>query len=204
EAAYKKNAYHRDVLYNLSIMYLNGDKYDKAIPVVRGLVSVDPSNGENYRLFTIAYANEQKAFNEKIKAYNAKAKGTKVAKQQKAFEDTARFYFDSAKAVADSALRYNNLAEAFPVKVQFNEFSSQDDKSTLGGSIANNSDQPQTYSMKVDFLDATGKTVSTQTANVGPVAPGQTGKFSVTGAGPGIAAFRYAPLIDPSTVKPKS
>jgi tetratricopeptide (TPR) repeat protein len=204
EAAYKKNAYHRDVLYNLAIMYLNADKYSQVVPVVRQLVSVDPSNGENYRLFTIAYANEQKGFNEKIKSYNALAKKAKLPKAVKAYEDSARFYFDSAKSVADSALKYNNIAEGFPVKVSFNEFSTTDDKSTLGGTVSNNSDQTQTYSVKVDFLDASGKTISSQTATVGPVAAGQSGRFSVTASGAGIAAFRYAPLVDPATVKPKS
>jgi tetratricopeptide (TPR) repeat protein len=204
EAAYKKNPYHRDVLYNLAIMYLNGDKYDKVVPVVRQLVSVDPSNGENYRLFTIAYANQQKGFNERIKAYNALAKKAKTPKSAKAYEDSARFCFDSAKAVADSALRYNNLAEGFPVKVTFNEFSNQEDKSTLAGSVSNSTDQTQTYTVKVDFLDVGGKTISSQTATVGPVAAGQSGRFSVTGAGAGIAAFRYAPLVELSTIKPKS
>lgn len=204
EAAYKKNAYHRDVLYNLAIMYLNGDKYSQAVPVVRQLVAVDPSNGENYRLFTIAYANEQKGFNEKIKAYNALAKKAKLPKSIKAYEDSARIFFDSAKAVADSALRYNNIAEGFPLKVTFNEFMTQDDKATLGGSVSNSSDQTQTYSVKVDFLDASGKTINSQTATVGPVAAGQSGRFSVTGTGAGIAAFRYSPLVDPATIKPKS
>lgn len=204
EAAYKKNAYHRDVLYNLAIMYLNGDKYSQAVPLVRQLVAVDPSNGENYRLFTIAYANEQKGFNEKIKAYNALAKKAKLPKSIKAYEDSARIFFDSAKAVADSALRYNTIAEGFPLKVTFNEFMTQDDKATLGGSISNSSDQTQTYSFKVDFLDATGKTVNSQTTTVGPVSAGQSGRFSVTGTGAGIAAFRYAPLVDPATIKPKS
>lgn len=204
EAAYKKNPYHRDVLYNLAIMYLNGDKYAQVIPVVRDLVAVDPSNGDNYRLFTIAYANEQKGFNEKIKSYNALAKKAKLPKTVKAYEDSARFFFDSAKAVADSALKYNTVAEGFPMKVAFNEFSTQEDKSTLGGTITNSSDQPQTYAMKVDFLDATGKVVSSQTTSVGPVPPGQSGRFSVTGTGAGVAAFRYAPLVDISTIKPKS
>jgi tetratricopeptide (TPR) repeat protein len=204
EAAYKKNAYHRDVLYNLAIMYLNGDKYAKVVPVVRELVAVDPSNGENYRLFTIAYANEQKGFNEKIKSYNALAKKAKLPKTVKAYEDSARIFFDSAKAVADSALKYNNIAEAFPMKVTFNEFSTQEDKSTLGGSIMNNTEQAQTYTVKVDFLDATGKVVTSQTATVGPVAPGSSGRFSVTGSGASIAAFRYAPLVDVATIKPKS
>lgn len=204
EAAYKKNAYHRDVLYNLAIMYLNGDQYAKVIPVVRNLVSIDPSNGDNYRLFTIAYANEQKGFNDKIKSYNALAKKAKLPKAVKAYEDSARFYFDSAKAVADSALKYNTIAEGFPMKVAFNEFSTQEDKSTLGGTVTNSTDQPQTYTMKVDFLDVNGKVVNSQTATVGPVAPGQSGTFSVSGTGVGIAAFRYGPLVDVSTIKPKS
>ena len=203
EAAYQKNKYHRDVLYNLAIMYLNGDKYDRAIPVVRELVAVDPSNGENYRLYTIAFANEQKGYNEKIKAYNALVKAAKTPRAKKAYDDSARVYFDSAKAVADSALKYNAMAEAFPVKVVFTEFSSQEDKSTLGGTVTNSSDQAQTYSVKVEFLDVSGKVISAQTATVGPVAPGQSGKFSVTAAGPGIAAFKYAPLVDVSTLKPK-
>jgi predicted Zn-dependent protease len=204
EAAYKKNPYHRDVLYNLAIMYLNGDKYSKVVPVVRELVAVDPSNGENYRLFTIAYANEQKGFNEKIKSYNALAKKAKLPKGIKAYEDSARFYFDSAKAVADSALKYNQIAEGFPLKVTFNEFSTQEDKSTLGGSVSNSSGQPQTYTVKVDFLDVSGKTISSQTTTVGPVAAGQSGKFTVTAPGAGIAAFRYAPLVDLATIKAKS
>lgn len=204
EAAYKKNAYHRDVLYNLAIMYLNGEKYPKAVPIVRELVAVDPSNGDNYRLFTIAFANEQKGFNDKIKAYNALAKKAKLPKAIKAYEDSARFYFDSAKAVADSALKYNTIAEGIPMKVGFNEFSQTEDKATLGGTIANTTDQSQTYTMKVDFLDINGKVVTSQTTTVGPVAPGQGGHFSVTGTGAGIAAFRYAPLVDVSTIKPKS
>jgi tetratricopeptide (TPR) repeat protein len=204
EAAYKKNPYHRDVLYNLAIMYLNGDKYDKVGPVVRELVSVDPSNGENYRLFTIAYASRAKGFNEKIKSYNALAKKAKLPKSIKAYEDSARVYFDSAKASNDSALKYNNIAEAFPMKVTFSEFSTTDDKSTLAGTIANSTDQTQTYTMKVDFLDVGGKTIATQTATVGPVAAGQSGRFSVTAPGAGIAAFRYAPLVEVSAIKPKS
>ncbi|MFL5615597.1 MAG: FxLYD domain-containing protein [Gemmatimonadaceae bacterium] len=204
EAAYKKNPYHRDVLYNLAIMYLNGDKYSKVIPVVRELVTVDPSNGENYRLFTIAYANEQKGFNDKIKNYNALAKKAKLPKGIKAYEDSARFFFDSAKAVADSALKYNTVAEGFPVKVTFSEFSTTDEKSTLAGSVNNSSDQTQTYTVKVDFLDTSGKVLSSQTTTVGPVAAGQTGRFSVNATGAGVAAFRYAPLVDPSTIKPKS
>ena len=53
------------------------------------------------------------------------------------------------------------------------------------------------------WLDASGKTINSQTATVGPVSAGQSGRFSVTGTGAGIAAFRYTPLVDPATIKPK-
>lgn len=204
EAAYKKNPYHRDVLYNLALMYLNGNQSEKAVPMVRELVGVDPSNGENFRLFTFAFANLQKGHNEQIKKYNELKKGAKTPRAQKAYDDSARTYFELAKPMTDSALKYNALADAFPVKVQFSEFTSNDEKTTLGGTISNNTDQSQTYTLKVDFLDLGGKVIMSQTATVGPVAGGQTGRFSVQGAGAGIAAFKYAPLVDPNTVKPKT
>jgi hypothetical protein len=90
------------------------------------------------------------------------------------------------------------------MKVTFNEFSTPGDTATLGGSISNSTEQSQTYTMKVDFLDVTGKAIASQTATVGPVAAGQSGRFRVSAAGPGIAAFRYAPLVDVTTIKPKS
>ena len=213
EAAYKKNAYHRDVLYNLAIMYMNEDQYVKAVPVVRQLIAIDPANGENYRLFTIAYANEQKTYSAKNKSYVETAKklekktDAKSAKLYKAYVDSARFYFDSARFVSDSALRYNTIAEGLPVKVQFNQFTSAEDKSTLGGTVANSSDQSQTYTIKFEFLDATGKTIATETATVGPVAAGQSSPFKVTAAAANAAAFKYtitSPVIDPYSLKPKS
>lgn len=213
EAAYKKNPYHRDVLYNLAIMYMNEDQYAKAVPVVRQLVAIDPSNGDNYKLFTISYANEQKRFSARNKVYVDTAKklekktDAKSARLLKAFADSARFYFDSAKFVSDSALRYNTIADGLPVKVQFNQFAPAEDKTTLGGTVSNGSDQSQTYTIKFDFLDLSGKTIASETATVGPVAAGQSAPFKVTGTGAGIAAFKYAitsPTIDPYSIKPKS
>jgi tetratricopeptide (TPR) repeat protein len=204
EAAYKKNPYHRDVLYNLALMYLNGNQTEKVVPMVRELVAVDPSNGDNFRLFTFAFANIQKTHNEQIKKYNDLKKNAKTPRAQKAYDDSARTFFELAKPMTDSALKYNALADAFPMKVTFSEFTSAEDKTTLGGSIANNTDASQTYTLKVDFLDMSGKVITSQTATVGPVSGGQAGRFSVQGTGAGIAAFKYAPLVDPNTVKPKS
>ncbi|HKO16619.1 MAG TPA: FxLYD domain-containing protein [Gemmatimonadaceae bacterium] len=204
EAAYQQNPYHRDVLYNLAIMYLNDNQQSKSLPVIAKLISVDPSNGDNYKLYTFAYADLQKSWAAINKRVVAKANAAKDAKTRKIYADSAKLSGDSVRAVTDLALKNNLLAENFPMKVTFNEFSSSDSSSTLGGTIQNNTDQAQTYTMKVDFLDKSGKVVNSQTATVGPVAPKQSGTFKVTGTGTGVAAFRYAPLVDPSTIKPKS
>lgn len=194
QAAYQLNPYHRDVLANLAIMYVKQDSGDKALPYVKKLVEVDPSNGENYRLFAYAYAAMQKRLMAENRAYGQKANSTKNARLKRQLIDSARISNDSIRAVTDLALKYNNMADSLPVKVAFTEFTPKDSGTTLGGTITNNSDKQQTYTLKVDFLDKSGNVVSSQTATVGPVAPHADGKFSVTGTGAGITAFKYAPL----------
>ena len=205
EAAYQQNPYHRDILYNLAIMYLNSDQQEKAIPVINKLIAIDPSNGENYRLYTFAYADLQKKWAAINKRVVAQANSTKNSiKLRKIYADSAKLSGDSVRAVTDLALKNNLLAENFPVKVTFSEFSTTDSSATLGGTVQNNTDQQQTYALKVDFLDKSGNVINSQTATVGPVAPQQSGTFRVSGKGSGVAAFRYAPLVDPSTIKAKS
>ncbi len=196
KSAYAKNAYHRDVLYNLAIMYIKSGKDADAIPLIRQLVNVDPSNGENYRLFTFAYANMQKGLNAQGKAWadkNTKAPARDI-KLKKLTADSANHYYAQAKSATDSALKYNDLADKAPAKVLFTEFTPHEDKTTLSGTITNNTDAAKSYTIKVEFLDKDGKVVSTQEATVGPVNPKATGRFSVTGTGTAIAAFRYAPV----------
>ena len=44
EAGYKVNPSHRDVLYNLARLYILDNANTKALPLVRQLIAVDPSN----------------------------------------------------------------------------------------------------------------------------------------------------------------
>ena len=46
-----------DGLYNLARMQILNRQYDKAIATTDKLVSVDPSNPDNYKLYVIAYAS---------------------------------------------------------------------------------------------------------------------------------------------------
>jgi predicted Zn-dependent protease len=208
EAARTVNPYHRDVLYNLSRLYLLDSSYAKGITVARSLIQVDPSNPDNYQLLAIGYAAIQKHYGTQQKDYEAHSKAlgqrantSKTASVVKAAIDSAsrlnpfiKAYGDSTKIAVDSALKYQQLMTSLPVKVSFTEFTPSESKVTLGGTVLNQSDAAKSYTMKIEFLDKSGNVVNTQDVAVGPVQPHQSANFSATGTGAGIIAFRYAPL----------
>ncbi len=209
EAARLANPYHRDVLYNLSRLYLLDSAYAKGLPYARDLLKVDPSNPDNYQLVAIAYASIKKGYDATEKVYEAKAKAygdrankSKSALVIKAAVDSAarvnpliKAYGDSAKTAVDSALKYNELMMKLPARVSFNEFMQAADKATLGGNVLNQTDVARSFDLKIEFVDKAGNVVSSQTVSVGPVAPHESAPFQTTGTGAGIAAFRYAPLM---------
>ena len=209
EAARAVNPYHRDALYNLARLYMLDSAYSQGIPVVRQLLSVDPSNPDNYQLIAIAYAAQQKAYTAKQRAADstAKALGRKAgdpkasaAAKRVAIDSAARIqkvinsYADSAKTVLDSALKYNNMITSIPARVVFNEFSPGDGKITLGGQITNQTDAARSFTLKIDFLDKSGNVVSSQSVDVPAVEPKRSKPFRAEGTGAGIVAFRYAPI----------
>ncbi len=208
EAARAVNPYHRDVLYNLSRLYLLDSNFTKGIETASTLVKVDPDNPDNFQLLAVGYGSIKKGYDTKQKEYEAKAKvygdranKSKVASVVKANIDSAakvnpliKAYADSSKSAIDSALKYQT-AMALPVRVTFTEFTTAaDGKTTLGGSITNQSDAAKSYTIKLEFIDKAGNAVTTQDVAVGPVAAHERASFKATGTGAGIVAFRYAPL----------
>lgn len=208
EAAYTVNPYHRDVLYNIARLYLLDSAYAKGIDYARKLVAVDPSNPDNYQLLVIGYGSIKKGYDAKLHDYEAKAKAygqvantSKNARVVKANVDSAarinpfiKAYTDSSKVSIDSALKYNDLMTKLPARVAFSEFTPAADKTTIGGSVTNETDAARTFSIKIEFLDKAGNVVTTQNVTTESVAPHQSAKFSATGTGAGIVAFRYAPI----------
>jgi len=166
EAGLKKNPYYRDGLFNLAVTYLQSGQLDKMPPVMERLVVVDPNNPENYRVL--------------VNYYQEKVKGEKVAATK--------------KILSDSVLKYYKLFSEPAAKVTFNLFSHDGAKHTLAGTIENLSPAAKTYTLKVDFLDATGNTVATQEATVGAVDPKASKPFRMTVEKEGVAAFKYAPV----------
>jgi tetratricopeptide (TPR) repeat protein len=207
EAAYSVNPQHRDVLYNLTRLYIVDSAYRKSLPYARQLVKVDPSNPDNYQLLAIAYAQIKKEYDAKEKTYEAKSKElgqrantSKSAAVQKAAIDSVgkivapliKAYADSAKSSVDSAIKYNTMN--LPVRVEFTEFTPSEAKTSLGGKVTNQTDAPKSVTLKIEFVDKTGNVVSTQDVPVGPIAAKASAPFTAAGTGAGIVAFRYGPI----------
>jgi tetratricopeptide (TPR) repeat protein len=206
EAAYAVNPQHRDVLYNLTRLYIVDSAYRKSLPLAQKLVTVDPSNPDNFQLLAIAYSQIKRDYDVKVKGYEAKAKElgqrantAKSAAVQKAAIDSAarltpliKAYSDSAKISVDSAIKYNTIT--LPVKVEFTEFTPTDAKTSLAGRVTNQSDAAKTLTLKIQFVDKAGNVVSTQDVPVGPIAPKASATFTAAGTGAGIVAFRYGPI----------
>ena len=187
-AALEQNRFQRDALNNLAATQMQLKQYEPMVPIAQRLVEVDPANPDNYLFLAIAYQGV--------------ANATKNPAQK--------------KALTDSLLKYNRLANEMPVKVTFTEFSRGETKTALAMSVENlaktaaapartgtrpaagarpaaaaSAAGPKTFPIKIEFLDQTGNVVDTQDVSVGPVAPGATSQAKVEANKPGIVAFRY-------------
>lgn len=209
EAARTVNPYHRDVLYNLSRLYLLDSAWSKGIPVARQLISIDPSNPDDYQLMAIAYSAIYKGYATKSKMYDSTAKalgkranapGAKATVVKAAVDSAARIqkfitaYGDSAKVNLDSALKYQTAMTSLPARVTFSEFTPTDGKVSIGGAISNEGTSAKTFTLKIDFLDKTGAVVSSQSVDVGPIDAKGSKPFKAEGTGAGIVAFKYSPV----------
>jgi tetratricopeptide (TPR) repeat protein len=209
EAARGLNPLHRDVLYNLSRLYLLDSAYTQALPIARQLVTVDPSNPDNYQLLAIGYASIQKDYAAKLKTHETKARdlgqranaaGTRQAAKTAAIDSAAKLtpiikaYTDSTARLVDSAVKYNEVMMKLPAKVSFTEFTPTDAKTTIGGTVTNNTEAARSFTFKVEFVDKAGNVVATQDVTVGPVQPQKAASFQATATGAGIVAFRYNPI----------
>src|SRR4029077_2147910 len=112
EAARAVNPYHRDVLYNLSRLYMVDSMYAKGLPLARQLVTIDPANPDDYQLIAIAYANMKKDYDIKgrkadsgAKVYGQRANTSKSSAVVKANVDSVAKMTPIVKAYADSSSR---------------------------------------------------------------------------------------------------
>lgn len=200
EAATTLNPFHRDGLFNLALMEVNNNEFDKAIKTVDRLIAVDPSNPDNLRLYVYAYNGIRKAQLARAKALgdtvNSLAKSKKATDQahRKALIDSAAKMDPLQKASLNQIVTWNTKADSMPVKVTFTEWTQGATKTTLSGTIQNKTTTEQNYVLSVEFLDKDGKIVDTGKATVDKVRPSGSGNFTLSSKAPGIVGFRYAPL----------
>jgi tetratricopeptide (TPR) repeat protein len=198
EAAATQNPYHRDALYNLARQQMVSGDYEHALLTTDKLVAIDPSNPDNLKLYVYAYGSMRKAYLNRAdsigKAVNALPRTqANQAKRTQLTNEAIRL--DSLqKAMVNKQFDWNNKADSMTVQVTFAEFTPTAEKATLAGEIRNRSDSEKSYTLNVEFLDKAGTVVGTGSATVDKVAAKSSGRFSITTAAPGIAAFRYKPI----------
>lgn len=186
EAALSQNPYNRDALFNAALMYHEMGQFDRMLPFIKRLTEVDPSNGENWRLYAYAFVGKNKAL---------RPAPARTAAGARARPTPANPAVDAQiRALNDSTVKYAEMAEKMPVKLEFTEWTNSEEKSTIAGTIQNKSSAAKSYSVVFEFLDKAGQVVDTQTATVASVAPNAKGRFSVTTTNKSAIAFRYKPL----------
>lgn len=205
ESAYEKNTFHRDALSNLAIMYLRLDNYDKSLPLSERLVSVEPNNPESMQLLVLSYAGiakrarDTRLASEKAAEAATKAKTGAKAPATAAGPRLSQAAHDSLfrieQAYTDSAVSTNEQKEKLAYKVTLSDFSTGADKASIAGTVANLGSESKPITVRVDFLDASGNVVQTQTQDIGAMSPGASARFSITATpGTNIASFRYAKI----------
>ena len=199
-AALEKNTHHRDALSNLTIMLVNAENYDEAVPVASRLVAVEPNNAENLQLQVMSYAGiakrtrDQRTAGSKAAATKTGAKaGAAAAPRLSAAVIDSLFKIEAA--YTDSAVKANERREKLTMKVSLNEFTATEEKAVVGGTIQNSGSEARTVTMKVEFLDRAGKVIATKDVEVNAPA-GRAARFqaTVTPGNKEITAFRYAPI----------
>lgn len=200
-AALDKNAYHRDALSNLAIMLVNSEQFDAALPVAQRLVSVEPNNSDNLQLLVMSYAGIAKRARDQ-RAAASKAAGAKTGAKTTTKAAGARltaaqidslFKFESA--YTDSAVIVNERREKLGVRVTLTEFSTNDEKAVVAGTIQNTGTADKNVTMKVEFLNRDGQPVASKDVQA-TVPAGRSTRFdaTVTPGNKDIVAFRYSPI----------
>jgi tetratricopeptide (TPR) repeat protein len=166
DAAQNANPWLRPGLYNAANVYWKSVQWSKMLSTAKRLTLIDPNNPDEYQLLALAY--------------QGLSKGSKDPKVVRAYNDSLNVAFAASEKVS---VRVN--MEAFNGAGSSNR--------TLTGTVENLGAAPKNVTLKVDFLDAKGAVVTSQTATLS-VAPKEKKPFSLTGAGEGIAAYKYDPI----------
>lgn len=173
----KKNPYYRDGLFNLATILDQAQEHDRMPQVLTTLQTVDPENPEVYQLWALYYRKKAE------QARDAAKGKPQTAPEVKTFQ-----------MVNDSLLKYFNRYNEATVRVSFTLFAHDGNKHTLGGMVENKGKETKSYTLKFDFLNEKGEAVVSKEVTVEGVEAGRSKSFRLEVEGPGVIAFKYAPL----------
>ena len=175
ENAYRLNAFHRDILYNLARLYILDSAYAKGIAAGARLVAIDPANPDNYQLLAIGYA----ALNKQLRT------------RTPAGRPTHSLLADSIKATGDSALKYERRKKSLAATVTFSEFTPAAANVTATATVVNNGATRRSFRVVLTYLDVSGAARAVDTLVTGPLAPKASKTLSSVRAATAVAGFKY-------------
>ncbi len=165
EAGLAKNTVDRDALFNAANTYMGAEQYEKMLDATNRLNALDPNDPNNVRLRAAAYQRL----------------GRKVTDPK------------LVKAYQDSTIKLIQLSQSLSPKVAVRDFrpSRGANPASLSGSVENAGTTVGNFTLTVEFLALDGAVVATAEAKLEGMAAGESKEFAVTGAGAGIAGWRY-------------
>lgn len=184
ELALKKNPYSRDGLYNSAVALNNLERFNEIGPFFTRLRAIDPNN---IQIFSLA-RNIQQA--KKLAIQTRANKGVRPRAGQTVMLNPAQQA--QIKVINDSLVYYNTAALAITPTVDVRSFAIEATGAHLGAIVQVPSDKPAgQFNIVVDFIDAAGNTIVSQTAQTKQIPAGGFDQVTVDGKGAGIVAFKY-------------
>jgi tetratricopeptide (TPR) repeat protein len=202
-AATKSNPYSRDYIYNFAAMLYEAKRPTEMIPVVKKLMTIDPSNPDNVMLFAYAYKGQSDSVNDNFLKKAQKDSAARYAKAdlatKKVLRDSISVWRKEYNRLIDSVATYSKLSDEMPHKLSYTEIDMGKDKASVKGTIENRAKTAKSYVVIFEFLSKDGAVVGKATSNVGPVAAGASAEFSAElkpaeGTKLEVAGVRYAAL----------
>lgn len=184
EAALKKNPNSRDGLYNSAVALNNLERFDAITPFFVKLREVDPNNLGIYSLAR----NVQSA--RKLAVQTRANKGVRPRAGQSIMLNPAQQA--QIKIFNDSLVYYTTLMQNMNPTVEVRSFAPSAEGAKFAALVQVPPDKPAASStLVIDFLNAAGAVVATQSVSTKQIAQGGFESISADGKGAGIVAFRY-------------
>ena len=184
DAALKKNPYNRDAIFNTAVALNNLERFDEIRPYFGKLREIDPNNPGIYSLAR----NIQSA--RKLAVQTRANKGVKPRPGQTIMLNPAQQA--QIRVFNDSLVYFTQFVQNLNPTVDVRSFTPSADGFKFGAVVQVAPDKPAAaFSVVVEFLNAAGTAVATETKQTKQIAAGGFDQISVEGKGAGIVAFRY-------------